>query len=366
MFCIGGGDVYAVTREDRYQGGGGWDTGTADEEPVDDNEGSDMDQGEDDAEDEAPVMAEVEDQVIEQLVFPEPSRRMLIYDEKRQGVWFRFDRGRIPNALQTVPPQVLKAMASWSEASEIHGTAIALQPAMPCPVHASPLVSLFENKLPDGAQCTWKPAYISWAKSCAQLHQLKELALGNVFVLHPSMTPQAVKSCVDEYCRQLGMMETAQNTAIDALYDSPNANLVANFISLAEAYSLQYIHLLEYLVHTLLVAPYGDAIPLDAVLTPNVFPSLGECQACGAGCAADVVRDMRAFLRSKYSIRAAQVDAIDNPNFRPRLELLYDAIAPPTTAGETWRGYMPREVLHDYIRFMDCDGRLNDTASQIQ
>lgn len=372
MFCIGGDDVYAQAGNDRAAGGGGWNNTNPDEEPPENEE---MDESSDDGGEGGSgvtLMSEVPDQVVEELIYPEPSRRALTYDPARGGLWFHFDRQRIPHALQTLAPNVLKAMAGWTEATEIHGTAIALQPAMPMPVHSSPLISMLANQhLPNETPaqmlkrpCTWMPKYTSWVRSCYQLHQWKELALNDVVTLHASITPDARTKMVEEYYHQLRAMETKQNIELDALYDAAGSGALdrtatlSRFISLLECYSLQYIHLLEYFLFSLLVAPYGPTIELDMVLTPNDTPSLGDCQACGQFVVTEVVRDMRVFLRSKYATRDAQINSADASHFQPRKDLLFDATAPEPGRGETWRGYMPRDVLFDYMCFFDCDGKL--------
>jgi len=379
MFCIGGDDVYAAaaTNEaDRLAGGGGWNNTNPDEEPPEE-----MDQSDDEAGggggDGGPtpvVMGDAGDRVVEELIFPDPVRTALIYDPDRGGAWFHFERKRIPHALQTLPPQVLKAMSKWKEAGELLSTAIALRPAMPMPVHSSPLLSLLDNQhLPDEKPeqmmkrpPTWRAKYTSWAKSCIQLYEWKVMALERVVTLHPSMTNEVLEQIDTEYERQSGIMEENQNAELDTLYEnaangSANAQVtIERFISLLEKYSIQFIHLLEYEIYSLLVAPYGTAIGLDWVLTPLDTPSLDACQACDKFTAAEVVRDMRSFLRNKYATRAAQ-QADENAEvsrFKPRLELLYDATAPEPGKGEHWRGYMPREVLLDYLRAMDVDQKL--------
>jgi hypothetical protein len=371
MFCIGGDDVYQVTGEDRARGGGGWGNADPDAEPVDEDDDDDdakpMDEEEDN---DGSMMKEVPFEEIEQLVFPEPVRTLLTYDPARAGLWFHFERQRIPHALQTLAPNVFKAMASYEEGAELLNNAILVQPALPMPVHASPLISLFENQhLPGEAPHdmltrppTWKRKYISWAKSARQLHELKTLALENVLPLHESITPQIRADMYKEFCRQLGLMETAQNRDLDTLYGNAAGASVSHtavmerFLALMERYSLSYIWLLEYFLHSLLVAPYGPSITLDTVLTPNITPSLADCEQ--GGVAADVVRDMRVFFRAKYDMCAAQPDAADISRFKPRMELLYDATAPAPGSGETWRGWLPREVLIDYIRWTDCDAKL--------
>jgi len=380
MFCIGGNDVYQVTGSERAQGGGGaWINHDPD---ADADHAEAMDQGADEEEEEeegnsngegpgAVMMQEVPDEVIEQLVFPEPNlTHSIVYDSKRGGLWFHFERTRIPHALRTLAPNVFKAMASYEEGTELLSTAILMQPALPMPVHASPLVALFEAQHLDDEtptdmlkrEPTWKRKYISWVKSAHQLQTIKTLALNGVFPLHESLKEEHVKGMYGEFCKQLKIMETQQNADLDDLYNNASGasythrGVVERFLLLTELYSLMHIHLLEYFLHALLVAPYGVGIPLDAVLTPNDTPSLDDCQR--AGVAQEVVRDMRVFFRGKYAVRAAQTDAVDVSQFKPRLELLYDATAPEPGKGDTWRGWLPKEVLIDYLRFMDCDAKL--------
>lgn len=367
MFAIGGEDPWAVAAgQTRHQGGGGWHN-TDPAVDADDDEPEQMDESGDGESDPEPQEAKA---ILEEqentVTFPLHDATAIIYETaggggSGSGQRFRFDRTRIPHALPTLPPQILKAMASWQEASEIHGSAMAYQPALPIALHGSPLLSLLENQRMaqetsqqhDARPPTWRARYTSWATSCNELLQWVALATNGVVKLMPGLP---VKRYVDAFERDGSTLRVRVDEDLDALYEQHPPDLLERFASLLECYALQYVWLLESLLWHLLVEPYGAAaVPLAQVLTPT--PTAAAAPAAeilslamlSQESASVVVRDAKAFFRAKYKVSASA------RGFQPRLALLDDSASLGTDA---WRGYIPREVMLDYLYFMDEDGKL--------
>ncbi len=313
-----------------------------------------------------------------ELVFPDP---VPMVEYSKDGTEFRFLVQNLPNSFASIPPQILKSMGSWDEATAKQKAAIAFNPCMPMPVHGSPIVSMVENKavIPAGEkiapkmQLVPKTRFISFTRSCYELHQLKLACANGLIKFHPSFTPSRLGEAVNEYAFQQKRIETTQNLKIDSLYAKASdpalmvdmKQVLAEFVSLIESYALQYIHLLEYFIYTCLVAPHGGSIPLEACLTPNVFPSLGDCIVERR---MQVVKDMIEFFTHKIETRAKQeaenaANGVQNTDAPPLQKLRLDDVADiifkeGRNGAVVYNGYIPLRTIYEYFCFMDCDGML--------
>lgn len=362
----GGGEYYGMSAADQRKGGLMDD----DLSSLSDDDGEQQDMEEDAGE----MVDPKEEEHVEaaMLRFPQPVPLIELSEDRRQ---FRFLADRIPVSLPSIAPPVLKAMATLTEATSKQKAGIAFHSCMPMPVHGSPLVSLFANKfvLPKGQTATlqqrpYKDKYVSFMFSCYQLQQLKLACLNGLIPFHPSITERKMLAAHVEYLHQIKLIGTVQDNALDALYakavNGVAVSMVAimnEFITLLESYSLQYIHLLEYFIHTCLVAPHG--IPLEACLTPNETPPLA---LCGAQQQQTILDDLILFFKHKVSYRAEQekrnvVDHVSDIDASSTTKLNIDAIEPIVKGRtqELYNGYIPLSTLYEYFCFLDCDGVLN-------
>jgi hypothetical protein len=225
---------------------------------------------------------------------------------------------KVPLSFASIVPQIIEAMGTWDEATARQKAAIAFNPCMPMPVHSSPLVSLFENRAVAAAgqkeapakEAVAKPKYVSFMRSCYELHQLMLACNGGLIKFHPSFTQTHLEAANAEYTYQQSGMEATHNAKIDALYHKmmdpavmcDMKQTLAEFVSLLESYTLHYIHLMEYYIHTCLIEPHNSTtdaeqqLPLEACMTPNVVPTLDMCHPSRR---AAIVKDMIDFFCSQ-------------------------------------------------------------------
>jgi hypothetical protein len=289
----------------------------------------------------------------------------LVYSNDKTSFYFDF-KGK--KDVKTVPPNLMKALSSMTDLGSRDLTAIAFQPAMPMPVHASPLVSLFENAFLLSAKeskkdviYSYKPRYISFTYSCYQLHQLARMCVNGVIPFHPTFNVDMLRGAEQTMRNRIKTIDNMQNEALDELYDDQNGINAAGFASALVAHSYRYIHVLEEFIWTCLVAPYG--IPLVAVLTPEYDqPTLG---GCSPQIQEQVIKDMITFFRHKVDSRAKQEaetfkkgeTLVDAPPLVPfNLEDIPRRVRDATC--EAYMGYMPLNTLFEYVCFLDCDGKM--------
>jgi hypothetical protein len=392
-------EYYAVSTEDQRRGGLMEESSS---ESSQDEEEPEVDEGDvKQMEDDNPCLAnggeEEEDAGIQ---FPPPAP---LIEHNADGTQFRFIADRIPSTVSSITPQIMKALASYKEATAKQKAAIAWQPCMPLPVHASPLVSLFENKyvLAKGQQTAaiqhrpYKEKYMPFMRSCYQLHQLIWAFNSGLIPFHPSFTEKHLRLARIEYQHQQKRLEYLQNQRLDDLYQKATGggaggggaivgmrDIMREFVSLLESYSLQYIHLMEYFIYTCLIEPHAGALhglPLEACLTPNVFPVLSECGTRTQQ--QEIIQEVVEFFKHKVTRREEQerqnaASGVQNTDAAPLCQLHYGTIEAivqangiPPNGGqpvELYGGYMPFSTLYEYFCFMDIDGVLTAAAKQTQ
>lgn len=377
MFSLGGAfglETYADTLEEQRKGGLVMCESSDSGESESDVEA--MDEEEDSPSELAKLAGQVrEDDTIQYdvLKFPEP-KPWLISD----GDKFRFAGERIPADLPSFPPHVLLALAAITGVSAIQMAAICFQPCMPFPVHASPLVSFFMNKLPvrkgkpfpvPGEHKVWVHRPVSFLFTCYQLHQMKELTLTGSIPFHPSITEARINVINIEYAHQLKHMEMLQNDLLDELFERARSGTVGaevimmEFVDLLQRYSFQYIHLLEYYLYSLLIGPFNTNnaetdIPLEAVLTPTTLFTLPPAHA------AAIMPDVVKFFEHKHNSRVEQ-EAKNTKDGRETVDrsvvetpIRYETIKGKMERNEeTYKGFIPLTTLREYFDFLDCEKR---------
>ena len=303
---------------------------------------------------------------LEEIVFPEP-RPWIELDNG--GTHFKFLSAKIPDALNSFAPNILKALASIDIRGSDIKTGICKQPCMPMPVHASPLISLFQNKflIPPGKTVViqtrpHKQKYVSFLFSCYQLHQLKDACKGGIITLLPEKKTQLMPA-LQEYDLRLKKMEEFQNYVLDELYAKSAAKEITaeqtmeEFILLLETFSLQYIHLLEYFLYTMLIEPFG--LPLESILTPNERPTLGQCLE-----PAKIMMDVVMFFKHQQESRDDQeaknvkkgVANVDAKNPHPIQWAAIEQRVKTQPPDQVYRGYITKDTLYEYFCHFDVDG----------
>lgn len=119
----------------------------------------------------------------------------------------------------------------------------------------------------------------------------------------------------------------------------------------------------EYFLYSCLIAPHNTpakTIPLEACLTPKVFPTLDMCSD-----KTKIMADLVDFFKHKVLSRASQeqknaAENVSNVDVASTTVLNYEAILPTVAnkTGELYNGYIPYSTLYQYFCFLDCDGVL--------
>ncbi|MBX9636005.1 MAG: hypothetical protein K2Q45_00450 [Nitrosomonas sp.] len=305
------------------------------DDDVDDGEAKAMDVNEDDGN----AITE------EALVYPEP--KPLIHYSGNTNEFFTFDKHYIPATFPQIPVQVLLATSGEAtvakKAMAKQMAAVCAHPCLPLIVHASPIISFFENSTKD-VDPIQKRTFVSFMFSCVQLHQFKMDCVVGAFPFHETMTPKKFEKINDNYATQLRIMENDQNVLLDAMYDefqkTQNENaLMLEFVSLMESYCLRYIHLIEYYLYTCLIEPHdvNGVVPLQSVLTPHVLPSLNQIPFDARE---GIVQDMYKFFDFKRNIMECE-------EIQP---FTYDSAA---AAENTYKKLIPMKTLWEYCRAMN-------------
>ena len=277
------------------------------------------------------------------LTFPQPAP--LILYKGPVSADFHFDKDYMAAVdFPQLPPQVMKALsggaAMANELCSVQMAGYCTQPCMPMVVHSSPLVSFFENSAKHIAPVL-HDTYTSFMYSCYQLHQLRYACVKGFIPFHPSMTGPKLKQIIEECSQQSRLMGQEQDAQLDAFYSEGDASTwnVHAFVALMERNALQYIHLLEYFLHTCLIAPYKSGIELEHVLTPNVVPTLQQVKFERRE---RVVQDLIKFFTHKHEMQGGK-------------NLQVSAIYPlMTTEGtERYKGYVPMQTLKEYMIYME-------------
>lgn len=391
MISLGGseayGDVSGLDAEDDWRALGGRMKDDDDDDDADEQEDAQrqnaMDVGPDEQQQE-------QEQAEPLIIFPDP-RPAIEFEHnnnQREGQRrFRFQAERIPAAVNSFAANVIRALSTLDELSSKQKAMILMHPCMPMPVCASPLVALFEAVEARGSvrqrrgtalipqhQQPWKHCVISFLESCMQLQTLKFAAHNGMIAFHSSFATHcdALLRADLHYLHQLRELGAAHDAALDELFRRtyaatgqapPSDAHLAEFASLLERYSLQYIHLLEHHLYTLLVAPFvaTDNLALEHVLTPNDTPSLNACHN-----QARILQHATDFFHYKQELRNEQEranataqhvgeDALTTS--RIETHAIADLVrAEPPQSAALHRGYIHKRTLLQYWAFLDCGG----------
>lgn len=297
------------------------------------------------------------------LIFPaQIINHVLIYEGGGVCAW---PVARVPPGMGSLPPQTAKALAAADpELLQKQCTAICAQSVLPGIVHYSPLIALLataaacqaahkEGRPASSAQPVRTPRWTSWFQSALKLQQLKTAALEGVIPFHESIKPLDLKRRSLEYMWQREAADNAHDARLDALYER-NATLEEH-VAAWEAHALQYLHLLEHFLWSVLVAPHVDPSgstgpkgpTLEEILTPTEpSPPLG---ACHAGLAVDLMGDVLRFFNAK---RQRFLD--HEPPLPCLLPDPSQAVIDVLRAGQepAYKGWIPFSYLRVYAHFL--------------
>jgi len=327
----------------------------------------------DDEEEEEEDEREMDVSAQELIVFPEPEPH-LEHDYKGS---MRMQREYIPSDFLSIPPHVMNALSRLKEEMSKQKAVIMMHAVLPIIVHSSPLMSLFSSTpvLPpnvpmpkEGVPRIWIPTYTSFVYSAFQLHQLYLACIGGLIGFSSNVTAEMVSMTKAAFQRQLEMAESVHNDELDALFrDAASGehkadDIVARFIDQMQRYALQYVHLFEYVIHSLVIAPRCE-LPLEAVLTPNTCVSLDMCLPDERD---RVLHDTHAFFRYKSEERRFQEaknkqEGKDNVDVTPHIDM------PPDTVERNFqhtnflfKGHIPLRTIYEYMWYLDTEGMLTE------
>lgn len=324
-------------------------------------EAMDVSDGEEDNDDDAGFLVQFE--------FPFPSPPLHLAEG---GVKFRFQADCIPVTFPVVSIQTMEALASINQMTASYKAQFADLPALPMPIHASPLVALIECKVGRGqTQLPWKPRYISWMMSMFQLAQFMELARSGIIPVPPNTKPTLADECGALFRHQVKRYKVMQYLRIRALHeqvrDNPSSleQALQQFVSYLEDFSFYYIHSMErFLFQTILEPHHSETLLLEHVLTPRDKPTLSQCENQQAQ-----QKLMAEFFQLKphtFKDREEREDqererrdynALDTRQIPHRIEYnsMTNQIMVNVPEHTVYRGFIDRQTILEYFVFLDRD-----------
>lgn len=303
------------------------------------------------------------------IIFP-VSEAPLEYNNQGK---FRLKVQNVPHEFISIPPHVMKAVSQYNEEMSKQKAGICIQPCIPLLVHMSPIVSLFSSvavlqkgQTPPvgGIPRAWHARYTSFQYS---MYQLKMLYIcvteGLIPFKQGTFSNDDLEKVKNEFDHQTKIMDHLQNERLDQLYEHAvkegvnSNNIMKDFIDLMESYALQLIHLYEYLIWTVAVAPRCN-MKLEFLLTPHEKPILSQLIPSEK---ARAEKDVNEFFNFKLKLRLGQEEqnaknGVENTDVRPREMLVQDSVLKSTSA--RYKELIPLRTLYEYFFFLDADGIL--------
>lgn len=306
--------------------------------------------------------------------FPDPSPNGLVYGEG--GTKVRFNVDVIPKTFPVVSPQTMHAMASITQITGAQKAQFAHLPALPGPVHVSPMVTLLESKVNTGAQAPWKPRYTSWMITMFQLAQFMEVARAGIIPVPPQTDPQLAveesfvfQNQVRHYKRM--HYERIYDLHRQVLNDPSRQNVdmcITRFAAFLEDFSLFYVHCMERFLFNVLIAPHNSDMTLDLVLTHFDRPTLEQCENKAA--AQTLLAEFFQLKVETFKDREngstdvhRDYSALDLQQIPHRVSVnsLTGAIVSAVPKETVYRGFTDRQTLLEYFLFLDRSGILLKT-----
>lgn len=334
----------ALTFEQRRKGGLTY-------EPISDSSDSPEPMSEDDQVEEERKLGldDCDGTVVEELIFPESTawKNGFLQVSQNDSSKITVNREKIPPNLQSIAPHIIKGFDSFPDVVAKAKAGACFHATLPCVVHASPVVLMFENKAiqPTGMrkkvtmEPTYKSQFCSFTYSYCQLKSFKGVCSLGCIPFHPSITPKKLKQLEEEYNYQFQKLEHLHNVELDNFFAEQTSAVPAVNVRLLEVYALKVLNLMEYFIYSCLLEPYGVA--LEDVLTPAIFPSLFDCPpSIRERIATDVVQF---FQHKEYTSEL--------PNFFESSTLL-ERIKNGTPE-TTYKGYVPKETVVKYFEWLN-------------
>lgn len=304
----------------------------------------------------------------EQFVFP-PSDARLVLCTADGFVQMRFDQQHIPKTLPFTSPQVVAAMATIKGLTAAHKLQFSYLPALPMPVHMSPLITLFESKqLEKGNTVPWKPMYGSWMMSVFQLGQFMEMALAGVIPVPASTDPMLPKteslifqSQVKQYKNQQYARIAELHRRVAARPDDLNVCLQL-FIGYLEDFSIYWINSMERYLFKVLIEPHHSSLQLENILTPREFPTLNQVQNKAAQ--QQLLAEFFEIKVGAYKDRERKepntkrgYEILDVRQIKHRISVngLTGEVVLGVREQDVYLGYIDRQTILEYFLFLDRD-----------
>lgn len=331
----------ALTFEQQRKGGLTYD-------PISDSESPKAMSEEEEEEEEQKIgLEDCDGTVVEELIFPDSNAWQSGFLQASDSDNFKItvNRSKIPPNLQGIAPHIVKAFDKFPNVIANAKAGACFHATLPCVVHTSPVVLMFENKAiqPVGMrkkvtmEPTYKSRFCSFTYSYCQLKSFKGVCSLGCIPFHPSITANKLKQLEQEYNYQFQKLEHLHNVELDNFFASNPAEPV--HVGLMEVYALKMLHLMEYFIYSCLLEPYG--VPLESVLTPNMFPSLHDCPpTVRERIAVDVVQ----FFQHK-EFTSEQPDYFQS-------SLLLNKIKNGTPES-LYKGYVPKETVVKYFEWLN-------------
>lgn len=258
---------------------------------------------------------------------------------------------RVPEDVLKIQPRVFKILATKKELKISMLTAASTSFTLPMPVHVSPIVTLLKTD-PNAQQDLWKPRYVPFSDSYAELGQLFTAVAGGMY----ADPPGKVQEILQQFSQQGELQATKLADDLTAIATSTSVDekeKMSQFLLRLEMATIELINRYETFLHKCLVG--DEQIPLALCLTPAVFPTVEDIHEDKRGEFFDLFTQ---YWQTKVDVtnEKLEMDARVVPQQWITIEGLRQAHT-QVSPSELWRGYLTPKTAAEYLNYFT---KLND------
>jgi hypothetical protein len=245
--------------------------------------------------------------------------------------------------LPPLPPGVMPALAKVTQLQETTKRWVAAHLALPMPVHTSPLLALLAPR------DVWSARYINWTESAQRLLSLADAVRSGVVSRSPALSVEQAEAHWVRFQHQTRLLEEQQEERIAELCRAGmHEGTLERFVGFLEEYALYFLHTIEHYLFKMMLAPRNvPGLTLAHVLTPNEAPPAGDEVALK--CCADFFATKMELVRKRQESCVLEDGFVYTPP--PPMDI--GQLAP--REGDSYKGYISRRGLLDYLRFCDVE-----------
>lgn len=297
-----------------------------------------------------------EPRVFVQMEFgPSECGQVISLVQKGGTTQFFFKRECIPPTLLPFSPGVLKGLEAIDDLTIDQKNTLSVYTVLPIPVCSSPILALFRDNVPRGAQPPTKQRYVSWVLSAFKLRSFMLLVHQRVTPFHSSVSNEYPIECYNDFLEQIASYEEFHRQRIeDLIYsDTDLEDKFNRFLEYCEDFTYYYLHSCEHYLYKTLIEPHGvEFLNLEHFLTPKQDkPMLNQCEDPKAvlTCVVDFFK-LKVLATQQHAKRHAGEDYVERNPFQ--LDMIPQRIvnAPPQSL---YRGCIDVDTLREYFLFLD-------------